>query len=174
MQEGKNRRLYARSTRWEAELREILLIENRTKNRFFIQEERKNEEEEKSRLQNLSSESWTAYATDKQNFVQTHSHWCVFWTFLPGSKWNSLEYRNSSPFSRTSALHAVNNLITPSEVFVETLVNHRTKYVFGIVGSAYMDALDLFPTAGIDFVSVQHEQNAVSALELKKLLQPFL
>ncbi len=32
------------------------------------------------------------------------------------------------------------------------------KDVFGIVGSAYMDALDLFPLAGIRFISVAHEQ----------------
>merc|ERR1719228_3037928 len=38
---------------------------------------------------------------------------------------------------------------------------HGTKDVFGIVGSAFMDALDIFPAAGIRFVSVQHEQNAV-------------
>ena len=35
------------------------------------------------------------------------------------------------------------------------------KDVFGIVGSAFMVALDLFPAAGIRFLSVQHEQNAV-------------
>ena len=34
---------------------------------------------------------------------------------------------------------------------------------FGIVGSAFMDALDLFPTAGIRFLSVQHEQNVYLA-----------
>jgi len=34
------------------------------------------------------------------------------------------------------------------------------KDTFGIVGSAFMDALDLFPLAGIRFISVQHEQNA--------------
>ena len=39
--------------------------------------------------------------------------------------------------------------MTPSEAFVETLVAHKVKDVFGIVGSAYMDALDLFPRAGI-------------------------
>ena len=50
--------------------------------------------------------------------------------------------------------------MTPSEAFVETLVAHGIKDVFGIVGSAYMDALDLFPAAGIRFVSVAHEQNA--------------
>ena len=34
------------------------------------------------------------------------------------------------------------------------------KDVFGIVGSAFMDALDMFPAAGIRFISVQHEQNS--------------
>lgn len=50
--------------------------------------------------------------------------------------------------------------MTPSEAFVETLVAHKVKDVFGIVGSAYMDALDLFPGAGIRLYSVAHEQNA--------------
>src|SRR5690349_13256895 len=48
--------------------------------------------------------------------------------------------------------------MTPSEAFVETLVANGVKEVFGIVGSAYMDALDLFPLAGIRFISVAHEQ----------------
>jgi len=47
-----------------------------------------------------------------------------------------------------------------SEAFVESLVAHGVTDVFGIVGSAFMDALDLFPAAGIRFVSVQHEQNS--------------
>ncbi len=50
--------------------------------------------------------------------------------------------------------------MSASEAFVETLVAHGVTDVFGIVGSAYMDALDLFPAAGIRFWSVQHEQNA--------------
>jgi len=50
--------------------------------------------------------------------------------------------------------------MTPSEAFVETLVAQGVKDAFGIVGSAYMDAHDLFPAAGIRFVSVSHEQNA--------------
>jgi sulfoacetaldehyde acetyltransferase len=50
--------------------------------------------------------------------------------------------------------------MTPSEAFVETLVAHGVKDVFGIVGSAYMDALDLFEPAGIRFISVCHEQGA--------------
>ena len=50
--------------------------------------------------------------------------------------------------------------MTPSEAFVETLIAQGVKDTFGIVGSAYMDAHDLFPLAGVRFVSVAHEQNA--------------
>ncbi|MBK7977898.1 MAG: sulfoacetaldehyde acetyltransferase [Deltaproteobacteria bacterium] len=50
--------------------------------------------------------------------------------------------------------------MTPSEAFVETLASYGVRDVFGIVGSAYMDAHDLFPLAGIRFLSVAHEQNA--------------
>jgi sulfoacetaldehyde acetyltransferase len=50
--------------------------------------------------------------------------------------------------------------MTPSEALVETLVSHGVKDVFGIVGSAYMDALDLFPAAGIRFIPTAHEQGA--------------
>lgn len=50
--------------------------------------------------------------------------------------------------------------MTASEAFVETLVAHGVKHVFGIVGSAFMDALDLFPTAGIRFIPTVHEQGA--------------
>ena len=50
--------------------------------------------------------------------------------------------------------------MTPSEAFVETLVAQGVKDVFGIVGSAYMDALDLFPAAGIRFIPTAHEQGA--------------
>ena len=50
--------------------------------------------------------------------------------------------------------------MTPSEAFVETLVAQGVTHVFGIVGSAYMDALDLFPAAGIRFVPTVHEQGS--------------
>ena len=55
--------------------------------------------------------------------------------------------------------------MTPSEALVETLAAEEVKVVFGIVGSAYMDALDLFPAAGIRFVSVAHEQAAAHAAD---------
>ena len=54
--------------------------------------------------------------------------------------------------------------MTPSEAFVETLVAQGVKDTFGIVGSAYMDAHDLFPLAGIRFISVAHEQNIFDAV----------
>ncbi|MFQ5936148.1 MAG: sulfoacetaldehyde acetyltransferase [Acidiferrobacterales bacterium] len=50
--------------------------------------------------------------------------------------------------------------MTPSEAFIETLVAHGVTDVFGIVGSAYMDALDIFPAAGIRFIPTVHEQGA--------------
>jgi sulfoacetaldehyde acetyltransferase len=50
--------------------------------------------------------------------------------------------------------------MSASEAFVETLVAYGVKDVFGIVGSAYMDALDLFPAAGIRFIPTAHEQGA--------------
>ncbi len=49
----------------------------------------------------------------------------------------------------------------PSEALVETLAANDVKHVFGIVGSAFMDALDIFPAAGIEFVPVAHEQGAI-------------
>jgi sulfoacetaldehyde acetyltransferase len=50
--------------------------------------------------------------------------------------------------------------MTPSEAFVETLASQGVTDVFGIVGSAYMDALDIFPAAGIRFIPTVHEQGA--------------
>jgi len=55
--------------------------------------------------------------------------------------------------------------MTSSEAFVETLAAHGVTDVFGIVGSAYMDALDIFEPAGIRFVSVAHEQAAAHAAD---------
>lgn len=50
--------------------------------------------------------------------------------------------------------------MTPSEAIVETLLAEGVDHVCGIVGSAFMDMLDLFPTAGIRFIPVRHEQSA--------------
>ena len=55
--------------------------------------------------------------------------------------------------------------MTSSEAFVETLAAHSVTDVFGIVGSAYMDALDIFEPAGIRFISVAHEQAAAHAAD---------
>lgn len=50
--------------------------------------------------------------------------------------------------------------ITGSESFVEALRAEGVETMFGIVGSAFMDPLDLFPAAGIRFIQVRHEQTA--------------
>jgi sulfoacetaldehyde acetyltransferase len=50
--------------------------------------------------------------------------------------------------------------MTPSEAFVETLVANGVTDVFGIIGSANMDALDIFPASGIRYVPTAHEQGA--------------
>lgn len=50
--------------------------------------------------------------------------------------------------------------MTPSEAIVETLVKEGVKDIYGILGSAFMDMLDLLPTAGIRFVPVRHEQSS--------------
>ena len=50
--------------------------------------------------------------------------------------------------------------MTPSEAFVETLVANDVIDIFGIMGSAFMDAMDIFKPAGINLVSVVHEQGA--------------
>lgn len=55
--------------------------------------------------------------------------------------------------------------MTPSEALVETLAAEGVQHVFGIVGSAFMDALDIFPQAGIRFISVAHEQAAAHAAD---------
>jgi len=50
--------------------------------------------------------------------------------------------------------------MTPSEAFVETLVANGVDTIFGIMGSAFMDAMDIFEPAGIRFIPVVHEQGA--------------
>jgi sulfoacetaldehyde acetyltransferase len=48
--------------------------------------------------------------------------------------------------------------MTPSEAFVETMVANGVTHMFGIMGSAFMDAMDIFAPAGITLVPVVHEQ----------------
>ena len=48
--------------------------------------------------------------------------------------------------------------MTPSEAFVETMVANGVTTAFGIMGSAFMDAMDIFAPAGIRLVPVVHEQ----------------
>ena len=50
--------------------------------------------------------------------------------------------------------------MTPSEAFVETLAANKVKDIFGIMGSAFMDAMDIFAPAGIRLIPVVHEQGA--------------
>ncbi|MFT5502636.1 MAG: sulfoacetaldehyde acetyltransferase [Gammaproteobacteria bacterium] len=50
--------------------------------------------------------------------------------------------------------------MTPSEAFVETLVANNVTEMFGIMGSAFMDAMDIFAPAGIRLIPVVHEQGA--------------
>ncbi|MCR6544659.1 sulfoacetaldehyde acetyltransferase [Dehalobacterium formicoaceticum] len=50
--------------------------------------------------------------------------------------------------------------MTPSEAMTEVLLQEGVDHVTGIVGSAFMDMLDLWPTAGIKFYPVRHEQTA--------------
>ena len=50
--------------------------------------------------------------------------------------------------------------MTPSEAFVETMAANYVKDIFGIMGSAFMDAMDIFAPAGIRLIPVVHEQGA--------------
>ncbi len=50
--------------------------------------------------------------------------------------------------------------MTPSEAFVETLAANEVTDIFGIMGSAFMDAMDIFAPAGIRLIPVVHEQGA--------------
>ena len=61
--------------------------------------------------------------------------------------------------SRPTALTGKHRM-TPSEAFVEVLVANGVTDVFGIIGSANMDALDIFPASGIRYVPTAHEQGA--------------
>ena len=64
--------------------------------------------------------------------------------------------------SPAAARHAVTGVqkMTPSEAFVETMVANGVTDMFGIMGSAFMDAMDIFAPAGIRLIAVVHEQGA--------------
>ncbi|WHZ10898.1 MAG: Sulfoacetaldehyde acetyltransferase [Burkholderiaceae bacterium] len=64
--------------------------------------------------------------------------------------------------NRTAARTPVTGVqkMTPSEAFVETLVANGVTDMFGIMGSAFMDAMDIFAPAGIRLIPVVHEQGA--------------
>ena len=50
--------------------------------------------------------------------------------------------------------------MTASEAFVETMAANGVEDIFGIMGSAFMDAMDIFEPAGIRLIPVVHEQGA--------------
>lgn len=55
--------------------------------------------------------------------------------------------------------------VSGSEALVESLRAEGVENICGIVGSAFMDPLDLFPGAGIRFIQVRHEQSAALMAE---------
>ena len=67
-----------------------------------------------------------------------------------------------SPTPTTDTRQAVAGMqkMTPSEAFVETMVANGVTDMFGIMGSAFMDAMDIFAPAGIRLIPVVHEQGA--------------
>jgi sulfoacetaldehyde acetyltransferase len=65
---------------------------------------------------------------------------------------------NSAPDNRKAVTGM--QKMTPSEAFVETMVANGVREIFGIMGSAFMDAMDIFAPAGIKLIPVVHEQGA--------------
>lgn len=61
--------------------------------------------------------------------------------------------------TKNNAVTGVHKM-TPSEAFVETMVAQGVTDIFGIMGSAFMDAMDIFSPAGIRFIPVVHEQGS--------------
>jgi hypothetical protein len=65
-------------------------------------------------------------------------------------------FSTSTPRLEEPAWRTEPTKMTSSEAFTETMVAHGVNNMFGIVGSAFMDALDIFPAAGIRSGDVQH------------------
>jgi sulfoacetaldehyde acetyltransferase len=63
------------------------------------------------------------------------------------------------PIAQRSVVSGMTRM-TASEAFVETLVAQGVDTMFGIMGSAFMDAMDIFEPAGIRLIPVVHEQGA--------------
>src|SRR6218665_2238915 len=66
---------------------------------------------------------------------------------------------SQAPSDNRSVVTGVQKM-TPSEALVETLVANGVTDIFGIMGSAFMDAMDIFAPAGITLIPVVHEQGA--------------
>ncbi|SAK63091.1 sulfoacetaldehyde acetyltransferase [Caballeronia arationis] len=66
----------------------------------------------------------------------------------------------AAPASSASSVTDGPQAMTPSEAFVETLAANGVTDMFGIMGSAFMDARDIFAPAGIRLIPVVHEQGA--------------
>lgn len=64
--------------------------------------------------------------------------------------------------TQTTSRAAVSGVqrMTPSEAFVETMAANGVTDIFGIMGSAFMDAMDIFAPAGMRLIPVVHEQGA--------------
>jgi len=65
-----------------------------------------------------------------------------------------------SEVNKNNPVSAGPQKMTPSEAFVETLAANKVKDIFGIMGSAFMDAMDIFAPARIRLIPVVHEQGA--------------
>ena len=74
---------------------------------------------------------------------------------LPSSATNPA----TNPTANRSVVSGLTKM-TPSEAFVETMVAQGVDTMFGIMGSAFMDAMDIFAPAGIRLIPVVHEQGA--------------
>ncbi len=67
---------------------------------------------------------------------------------------------SDTPFQNARTVVSGVQKMTPSEAFVETMVANNVTDMFGIMGSAFMDAMDIFAPAGIRLIPVVHEQGA--------------
>jgi hypothetical protein len=80
-------------------------------------------------------------------------HGVTFYKILPSG-----DHQMSTPDNRKVPEGPTR--MTPSEAFVETMVANGVTDMFGIMGSAFMDAMDIFAPAGIRLIPVVHEQGA--------------